>query len=174
MPEQTVIEARVNGKTFTEFAVFDVLRRQKRWKNPLFFALAFVGFGIIALSQQGKNPQAVLLASVLIGLGLLLPTVYFAGFFLSVRKQAKAQQDADAAYTVVLDEKGFRVSKGEQSIEFAWEPVREVHRLQHCICLYPDAIHAFLLPESCGEERIDAAWKLIAEHVDAGRLKDHR
>ncbi len=172
VPEgQITVQARIDGAAFSEFAVFDVLKRQRRWQRPLIFALIFIALALVAFSQRGKNPQADLLGGVLLGTGVLLPAGYFLSFFLSVRKRAGMQNGRDAAYTLCLDEKGLGVSKGEQELRYAWPEIRAVYRLRRCICLYPDGMHAFLLPENCGEETYRAAWELIGRSVDPGRVK---
>ncbi len=174
MRQQLTIEAHIDGEVFTEFAVFDVLRRRKRWRRPLFFAASFTALSLAAFSQRAKDPQAVLLGGVLLGLALLLPAAYFLSFFLSVRRRARVQKPEDAAYTLVLDEGGLSVRKGAQTAQFAWAELDAAYRLRRCICLYPDKTHAFLLPQSCGEALYRAAWACIAEHIAPDKLRDRR
>lgn len=171
--EQTAITVQsvIDEACFTEFALFDVMRRQKRWQRPALFAVFFAAPSLLAFSRRGQAEQAALLGWVLLIVGLTLPLVYIANFFFSVRRQARRLRGAGPAYTLSLDGAGLTVDKGEQSLSVPWEGLYAVYRLKHSICLYTDAQHAFLLPQSCGEEICSSAWKLIQENTE--REKRH-
>ena len=55
MGERISVDAGIDGKTFTEFALFDVMGRQKRWVRPLIFALIFTVFSLVAFSRRSYN-----------------------------------------------------------------------------------------------------------------------
>ena len=160
----------MDGKTFAEFALFDVMQRQKRWLRPAAFAAVFLFFSLIAFSQSEKKEQAALLGWVLLTVGLVLPTVYFAIFFLSIQRQSLRFDGKTAAYLLTLDETGLTVKLGDASLNCPWEELYAVHRLKSSICLYTDRQHAFLLPKSCGEELYTEAWRQISE----GRVSGNR
>ena len=168
------VDAAIDGKTFSEFALFDVMRRQRRWLRPLLFAAFFTVLSLLAFSRRGQAEQAAFLAWVLLAVGLLLPLVYLLSFFLSVRRQSRAMDPAKPVYTLELTEQGLRVRKGEQTLQAAWKDLSAAVRLKHSLCLYTDARHAFLLPRACGEERFDAAWRLVEEHLDAAKRRGLR
>ena len=157
----------VDGKTFREFARFDVMRRQRRWLRPALFALVFTGFSLIAFSQSGRKEHAALLGGVLLAVGLALPAAYFLSFFLSVRRQSRQFDGKTAAYRLTLGESGLTVTKGGDTLSCPWERLCAVHRLKSCICLYVDRQHAFLLPKSCGEKLYAKAWQRILEKTRA-------
>ena len=171
MRDRVVVDAGVDGKTFAEYALFDVMGRQKRWLRPLLFAGIFTAFNLLAFSRRGSNEQAVLLGGVLLGVGLLLPLVYLSSFFLSVRRKSRTMDGAAAAYRLELDGDGLTVRKEEQTLHFAWSELYAVYRLKNSLCLYADARHAFLLPRSCGEEAFQAAWHLIEKRLAPEKLR---
>ena len=167
------VEVGIDGKTFSEYARFDVMRRQKRWLRPLLFAAIFVFFSLLAFSRMGKAEQAALLGGVLLGVGLILPLVYLLSFFASVRKKSRTMDGKTPAYTLELTAEGLDVKKGEQALHAAWGDLCAAYRLKNSICLYTDSQHAFLLPRSCGEERFNAAWQLIEKSIAPGKRRDH-
>ncbi len=173
MSKKISVDAKIDGKTFTEFALFDVMGRQKRWIRPLLFAGIFTVFSLIAFSRNGKNEQAVLLGGVLLAVGLILPFVYVLSFFLSVKRKGRTMDGTRSAYTLELGGEGLTVRKEEQILHFAWSDLHAAHRLKNSICIYTDSQHAFLLPHVCGEERYHSAWHLIEENLDPEKQKDH-
>ncbi len=173
MGDRLTVDAGIDGRTFSEYALFDVMGRQRRWLRPLLFALLFAAFSLPAFSLRGRRAGAPLLGAVLLGVGLLLPLGYLLSFFLSVRRQSRAMDGKTPAYTLTLAADGLTVTKGEQTLHTDWEKLCAAHRLKHSICLYTDARHAFLLPRACGEERFDAAWRLIGQNLAPALCRDH-
>ena len=173
MGEGISADAVIDGKTFTEYALFDVMGRQKRWIRPLLFAAIFSFFSLVAFSRRGTDEQAALLGWVLLAVGLLLPLVYLLSFFLSVRQKSRTMDGTEPAYTLELGEKGLTVRKQEQVLHFSWKELYAAHRLKNSICLYADARHAFLLPQSCGAETCRAAWDMIVKNLDPEKQRDH-
>lgn len=175
MEQDTItVQSVMDEACFTEFALFDVMRRQKRWQRPALFAVFFTALSLLAFSRRGQAEQAALLGWILLIVGLALPLVYLVSFFLSVRQQARKLRGAGPAYTLSLDGKGLTVRKGEQTLSVPWEKLHAVYRLKHSICLYTDARHAFLLPRSCGEEVFAAAWRLLEGHTEPAKRRDLR
>lgn len=170
--QKIAVDAVIDGKTFSEYALFDVLARQKRWRRPLLFAAIFTAFSLLAFSRRGETGQAALLGGVLLGVGWILPLGYLLSFFLSVRRQGRAMDGKRSAYTLELGEDGLTVTKGEQILRVAWKDLVAAYRLKHSICLYTDALHAFLLPRACGEARFEAAWARIRQKLDPGKCRD--
>lgn len=159
----------IDTKTFVRFAAFDSLIRKKGWRNPLFFALILSAFAAVCFAGRETHAQALLLGGVLLGVGLILPLVWFGMFFASVRRQAKRlglSRDR-AQYTVALSPEKIHVEKGKEAADFAWAEVHMACRARGCLYLYVSPTRAFLLPECADTER---AWALIAEKLDPARL----
>ena len=170
MPEDRLsAPVRIDAATFREFAVFDALRRQKRWLRPAAFAAFFTALALLAFSRRSAVEGASLLGGVLLAVGLGLPAVYFGSFFLSVRRRAR-QLGSGIAYTLTLTEAGVAVEKAGQSAAYAWNTLHGAYRLRRCVCLYADARHALLLPESAAED----AWRIAAAHLPPERMRDCR
>lgn len=170
-----LIQSRITPEVFREFALFDTMYRQKRYRGPLLFAAILAVFACICFTQQGRNDQAVLLGGVLLAVGLGLPAAYILTFLYSVFKKAKQLKlaDAPAAYTVKLSPEFVAVTAGEQRAEYAWKDILYVYRIRHSTCLYVGANRAYLLPVSNQREE-DKRWALILERVPSEKRKDLR
>lgn len=196
------IPVKVDTKTFRNFAVFDTLIRKKRWKSPALFAAIFLCFAAVCFSLHGRAEQAVLLGSVLAGVAIVLPTVYFITFFHSITLQARSMklQKPQHAYTVELTDAadGIRVvsAKDESvSVRHQWNAVHAVYRADGCIYLFVSPEQAFLLPDgqaiaadtqaAAASEQTAAAgtpktlsqeelWNVLGGHIIAGKMKDIR
>lgn len=172
--EQTfLIQSRITPEIFREFAIFDTLRRQKRYKGPLLFALIMIGFAVICFTQMGRREQAGLLGGVLLSVGVLLPAVYILTFLYSVKKRAKQLERAKTpAYTVELSNKKVTAAAGEERAEYRWNKIMYAYRLRRSICLYIAANRAYLLP--AGDGGNDEVWALICGHIPEDKRKDLR
>lgn len=170
-PQTTLtIACHIDRKTFTRFAVYDSLIRKKAWRNPLLFAMILSAFAAVCFAGRKTHAQAVLLGGVLLGVGLLLPLVWFGMFFASVRRQAKRSglSGDTAQYFVTLSPEEIHVEKGREAADFAWADVHMACRTKDCIYLYVSPTRAFLLPDCADNER---AWTLISEKLDPARLR---
>ena len=164
------VECRIDRETFTRFAVYDALVRRKGWRNPALFALLMSGFAILCFLGRGKHAQAVLLGGVLLGIGLLLPAVWFGMFFSSVRRQAARSglSPDKAQYFVTLSDEKIFVSKGKETADFQWQDAVLARRVRGCIYLYVSPTRAFLLTDS---EKTGQAWNIITAMLDPGKIQ---
>lgn len=169
------IHSRITPEVFREFALFDTMYRQKRYRRPLLFAIILAGFACICFTQQSRNGQAVLLGAVLLAVGLGLPTAYVLLFLYSIHKKSKQLnlKNAPEAYTVTLSPKAVVVTAGEQRAEYAWDSIAYVYRIKHSTCLYISANRAYLLPVS-DPPREEKWWALISGQVPSEKRKDLR
>lgn len=171
------VPVKVDGDIFKHFAVFDTFRRQRRWISPAVFACIMVFFSLIAFSRVGRAEQAALLGGVLLGVGLLLPFVYFFSFFLSVRTQIKklGLTAPQYAYTLLLDRKdGVKVSTQQEQAAYRWNELFAAYRTNHCIYLYTTPRRAYLLPDQQIAGGADALWALLAATMPVSQLHDCR
>ena len=166
-----IIDARITPEIFREFAVYDTLIRQKRWRTPALFAGIMCAFGIVCFTQRERAGQAALLGCVLIGIGLVLPAVYFAFFFRSVRDKGVQIKKKEAAYTVSLTPSGLNMTKGDRRLDYTWDKVEEVRSLKRSVCVYFDRAHVLLLPGTAEDESRIAAWDFIAGQLPRERVK---
>lgn len=167
--ESLTIPAKITREQFREFAVFDALRRQKRWTRPAAFAVFFCALAALAFSREGATDGAALLGGILLLVGLGLPAAYFGNFFLSVRKRARQLDPNAVAYTLTLTETAVEAEKDGRQISCPWERLFAAYRLRRGVCLYTDPRRAFLLPDEDG-----AAWQWIAAHTSTAVAKDLR
>ena len=80
------VEVMVDARIFRQFALFDARRVKRVWRSPLIFVLIMSAFALVCFFMRERS-QAVLLGCVLLGVGLILPTVYFGFFLHSIKKQ---------------------------------------------------------------------------------------
>ena len=171
LPTALTLEGNIDRETFTRFALFDAFTRKKAWRNPLLFALILSAFAVVCLIGRKGREEAVLLASVLFGVGILLPVVWFGMFLSSVRRQSKASglSRDRAQYYVTLLPDCVHVEKGKESARFPWRDIFMAYRARDCIYLYVNASRAFLLP-AC--EKTDRAWEIITEHLPEEKRRE--
>lgn len=168
------VQSRITPEVFREFAVFDTLRRQKRWRGPLVFALIMLGFAAVCFTQTGRREQAGLLGGVLLTVGIWLPAVYILVFLHSVNQKAKQLQKLKnkAAYTVELSGEGVTVTALGEQTRYAWDGIVLAYRLRRCICLYIAANRGYILPTGDGGD--DALWELICAQIPEIKHRDLR
>ena len=169
-PNTLTIACKIDRKTFTRFAVYDTLIRKKGWRNPVLFALIMSAFAAVCFFVRKTHAQATLLGGVLLGVGLVLPIVWFGMFFASVRRQAKRSglSPDTVQYTVTLSEEKIHVTKGKEAVDFQWQDVHLARREKGCIYLYVSPARAFLLPDC---EETDRAWQLITSKLDPAKIE---
>ena len=172
------IPVQIDTGIFQDFAVFDVLQRQKRWQRPLLFTVIMLAFAVVCFVQVGRREGAALLGGVLTVVAVGLPVVYFGMFFHSVRQQAKRMglTTLKDAYRVELEETGVRMlpagqqDKATQAISHTWDQVYGVWRTPGAIYLYVAAQQAYLLPEAQIPGGADRAWELLGNCLPAEKL----
>ena len=108
---------------------------------------------------------------VLLGVGLVLPLVWFGMFFSSVRQQAKrsALSAETTQYFVTLSEEKIHVIKGKETADFSWQDVYLARRVKGCVYLYVSPSRAFLLPE---EDQSGHAWAIITAALSPSKVQD--
>lgn len=161
------VEANIDAATFRRFALYDAFTRQKRWRSPALFAVILSAFAAVCFAAQKTHAQAVLLGSVLLGVGLALPLVWFGSFLLSVRRQARrlGLSAKKTQYRVTLTEEAVHVENSREEADFAWEKVCAAHRAKDCVYLYVGPARAFLLPDGPNTDR---AWEMIRRRAGIG------
>lgn len=169
------VSVKVDGNIFSHFAWFDTFRRQRRWVSPSIFSGIMIFFSLIAFSQVGKAGQATLLGGVLLGVGVLLPVIYFFSFFLSVKTQIKklGLTKPRHVYSLVLDsEKGVTVSTENEKAAYRWDVLFAAYRTGRAIYLYAAPQRAYLLPNEQIDGGADALWSLLLRVMPADQLHD--
>ena len=129
------IPANLDSKDFVRFGLFDAFRRKKLWKAPLLFTVIMLSFGGVCFGLRTKNPQALLPATILTVIGLLLPLVWFFLFLSSLKTQAKKFRlsKAKAQYVTSLSPDRIKVVKGKEEGIFYWKDVYMAYRAKGCM-----------------------------------------
>ena len=169
--KSVTVPCKIDRKVFMRFAVYESLVRKKAWRNPVLFALIMSSFAAVCFLVRKTHAQAVLLGSVLLGVGLILPIVWFGMFFSSVSRQAARNglSPDRAQYYVTLSEEKIHVSKGKETADFSWQDTYLARRVNGCIYLYVSPTRAFLLTE--GKESAQA-WAIITAALDPAKVQD--
>lgn len=169
------VHARITPEIFQEFAWFDLLRQQKRWRAPLLFTFIMAAFSGICFLAADRVRGAGLLGGVLLGVGIVLPLGWLFSFYLSVRTEAKRLKLAQApvAYTLRLSDQGLEASKEQEKTSLSWNQLYLVCRLRRCICLYAAPRKAFLLPTETGEAG-DRLWQGVCRQLPGEKARDYR
>ena len=169
--KSVTVPCRIDRKTFNRFAVYESLVRKKGWRNPVLFALIMSAFAAVCFLARKTHAQAMLLGSVLLGVGLILPIVWFGMFFSSVSRQATRSglSPVKAQYYVTLSEEKIHVSKGKETADFSWQDAYLARRVKDCIYLYVSPTRAFLLPDSTESAQ---AWAIITAAIDPKKVQD--
>lgn len=171
------IEVCLSTKMFRRFSFFDAFRRRKAWRRPVIFFLIMGIFAGICFALHGRQ-GAILLGSILGGIGLLLPVAYVLSFLLSVNKQASDQGLAGVkhVYTLELDpdSKMFTVDNGKQAVNRKWKEVHCIYRDSMAAYLYISPKQALILPYSCMENATEEFWPLVKSKLPKEKIIDLR
>lgn len=171
------IPVTLTEETFRRFTMFDMLRRRKVWKSPAIFAAIMCTSGAICYLMHHVE-GAVMLGTVLMLVGLGMPTVYFGSFFSSLKKQVLAYglKRPQQVYTLTLSEKakGIGVSNEKEHADYEWKQVFHVYRDTLATYLFMTKERAFILPHTCIEEGEEELWKLVEKKVPKERRTDLR
>ena len=171
--EELLFLSNIDQKDFLRFALFDTFRVKKRWKTPVLFAVLMTAFAAACFALRQSREQALLLSGVLLGIGLILPLVWYLWFLSSVKKEARmlGLSKTRIAYSLLLREDGVTVRRGKEKAEYAWKNSFMARRVKGCIYLYVLPTRAFLMPKA---EESDAAWDFICRHLPEAKCKDLR
>ena len=146
-PDTIIVHAKIDGKTFRRFGLFDTFILKKRWRPPALFAFIFVCFALLCFALTDKS-QSAMLGAVLLMVGLLLPACYVLSFYLQLHAQAKrlCLKAPRAVYTLVFSKEGVRImndmrKEPEVSLPFAqlhgaWRRSKAIyHRCPPAACM---------------------------------------
>ena len=168
------VEGRITPPVFREFSIYDVLVRRRRWKGPALFALIMCAFAAVCYLMRTIRQGAVLLGTVLLVIGLVLPVWYILAFFLSIRAQSKQLKlsTAPLAYTIDLTDGAMVVTVRENQASYGWESIYLAVGLKTCTALYVGENQAYLLPWPA--EGSSPMWAFICDHVPEAKRQDRR
>ncbi len=177
-PHAITIASKIDPKTFYRFAIFDTLKLRRRWLSPAIFAGIFLSCAIICFFMVKRTEGAAVLGTVLLAVGLGVPTVYFGTFFHSLKLQSKTLKlnKAAVAYTVTMDENGVHVTSDRSAkdhADFTWKQIFGVYEQPGCVYLYVSPRQAFLLPQTSLEHMGTTPEELRAmftAHLPAEKL----
>ena len=171
--EELLFPSNIDQKDFLRFALFDTFRVKKRWKPPVLFACLMSVFAAACFALRQGREQALLLGGVLLGVGLVLPVVWYLWFLSSVKKEARklGLSKAQTAYRLLLRDDGVTIMRENEKAEYAWKNIHMAWRVKGCIYLYVLPTRAFLMPKL---DESDEAWENICMHLPESKRKDLR
>lgn len=173
--EPLLISVRINSKSFRDFAVFDVLKRQKRWISPTVFSLILLFSSVLCLTSRTNPASGMLPGIVLLVIALGLPAVYFCSFFSSVRRQCQKMklEKPVFVYTIELSATkgvGFCPKDSDTTTYTSWEALHGAYRTKTAIYLYLSPQRACLMPEQLCGCAIDDIWAVLEKQMEKKKL----
>lgn len=172
--KELLLPVRITPPAFQEFAVYDAMHRQKRWRGPLLFALALIALSIFCYTMTVGWSWGRWAGTALLALGLGFPAAYFVNFFSSVKAQARrlGGENAPIAYTVRLREEGVLAESGKERMVLNWQQLHAAVRLRHSVCIYVTEHQAYLLPGEAGERDGEEIWSWVGGHMAQEKRTD--
>lgn len=172
--KELLLPVRLTAPVFREFAVYDAMGRQKRWRGALLVGLVLGALSLLCYALTARWGAAWVAGTVLLALALCLPAAYFTNFFLTVKAQGErvGGRNAPIAYTVRLREEGMQAESGKERAVMSWEELHAAVRLQHSVCIYATERQAYLLPGEAGEKDGEEIWAWVREHMPREKWKD--
>lgn len=171
------IEVYLDKAVFRRFTMFDILKRRKLWRSPVWFA-GILGVCACICFLMHHVDGAVLLGSILLIVGLGMPCVYFSTFFLSLNRHIAANglTSPRLVYTLELtgEDDGIHIHNENEQAAYLWKDVYHIYRDTSAIYLYMTADRAFLLPNACMEGAPDDLWQFLRSMVPAEKATDLR
>jgi len=166
------IDVMLTAALFRRFTMFDILRRRKMWRSPVIFASILGGCACVCFVMHHVD-GAILLGSVLLIVGLGMPTVYFTTFFSSLRKEIKKQNlvTPRLVYTLELTDKpdGIFIKNKKEKATYRWDQVFHVYRDKNATYLFLTAARGFILPHECVPEGSEALGELLSQLLPKNR-----
>ena len=92
----------------------------------------------VCFALRQSREQASLLGGVLLGIGLILPIVWYLLFLSSIRNEARklGLSKVKAAYSLLLCDDGVTVMRENEKAEYAWKDIHMAWRVKGGIYLY--------------------------------------
>ena len=176
MKDSITIVSRIDAKTFRRFAYFDAYRLKKRYRTPVTFLALMLFFAVCCFLVAGRKQGALMVGSVLLIVGLMLPLSYFLSFALSVRAQTRELKQPLKAYTLTLtdEQNGVHIANAKEQVTLPWNKIYGAYRLPGCIYLYAHPTKAFLLPDGQASVTPDELFAFLVSHIGEKRTQDCR
>ena len=178
MSAETVIHIPVelDKVTFRRFATFDTIRRQHRWRLPVWFFLIMAAISVYLFLQTDKA-QSALLGGVMLAVGLSLPVIYFTSFYVTLRENTIKYCLPRQVYTLRLSDADVYirsdVNKAEEQT-VPWDKLYAAFRARDAVYLYALPTKAFLLPNGQADVSDDELWAFLQENMPKGTCRSLR
>ena len=176
-----LISVTLSARTFKKFAVFNAMRRQRRWILPVGMAVICFGFSIASFTFQETLPWGNTLGSILSALTVLIPFGYFRSFYSSVDKQAERMKLTEPrhVYSIELAEtpesiRFYYPGDKEPSDRFSWRSIEGAWRTEHAIYIYVTPERALLIPDIIKNADHDKLWEFLQKQLGPDKMHDCR
>jgi hypothetical protein len=178
MSTDTVIQIPVelDKVTFRRFATFDTIRRQHRWRLPVWFFLIMTAISVYLFLQTDKA-QSGLLGGVMLAVGLSLPVIYFTSFYNTLRENTIKYCLPRQVYTLRLSDSDVHIQSDVNKAEeqtVPWDMMYAAYRARDAVYLYALPTKAFLLPSGQADVPDDELWAFIEEKMPKGKCRSLR
>ncbi len=164
------IPVRMDHKTLRDFSLFDTFILKKHWIKPTLFGVIFLVFAAICFAATGKE-QNWLLGTVMLLIGLGMPTVYVGIFLSQVKAQAQKLKLPRKVYTLTFSKEYIRIfnnMKQEDQVTLEWSKIPAAFRCKNAIYLYAAPTRAFILPDGQADTNTDELWAMMEKYLRKG------
>lgn len=175
------IAVRLGPASFKNFAVFDAMTKQQKWRTPVMIGAVGIIGGLICFLLQDMSENMFLLGVFLMVLGMFVPSMYFRKFYASIQEQTVRMkiEEPRQVYTIELgaDPNGivyYHPKEKTPAGAYAWKEIDSVWRTEKAIYLYVDPTHALLIPDTTKNVRQDEVWELVKQQAKPEKLHDER
>jgi len=174
MSNETVkVNVVVDEKIFRKFYLFECFYRKRGYLSPLIFACIISAFATVCFLLEDGTFLGVILLTV----GLALPSYRFYRIFNALKIQIRILdlKNPKEVYILSLSEtpNGIEVTnhgEGEEPINYEWNNVYKVYRVNGCIYLYVLQEKAYILPMNQTDKSPDALWQIFTKMLPPEKL----
>lgn len=167
--------------SFKNFAVFDTMTKQRKWRTPMSIGAAGIIGGFIAFMMQEMGENIFLLGVLLMVIGMFVPSMYFRKFYASINEQIKRMniENPRHVYSIELsaDPEGivyYHPKEKTPAGKFSWNTIEGVWRTEKAIYLYVDKTRALLVPDNSKNITQNEVWDFVKSHAPKEKLHDER
>lgn len=174
MQQNFKLTSVITPEIFKRFALFDMYKRRKVWRNPLLFGLILGASSIIIFLYRERAKGAVALGTVLLIVAIILPLFYFISFRQSLKVQLKALAKAGPieAYTAEINSERLHFHSAAEDVNSTWDDMYHVYRNRDALYAYVEVNKAFILTEAADSVTGEALWAFVQEHLPSDKCTD--
>lgn len=173
-----LISVKLSARTFKNFAIFNAMRRQRRWILPVGIAAFCFIFSVLSFTFQETLPWGSSLGSILSAVTVLVPMGYFRSFYSGIDKQVEKMnlKEPRHVYTIELSEsttesiRFFYPGEKKPAEFFTWNSIEGAWCTDHAIYIYVTPERALLIPDVIKNLDQTKLWAFLEKQLGAEKM----